>query len=134
MEISALFSVPAYQAAVHLPASLNSGAATGRGVPDVSGEADPDTGYRVVVDDKVEAIGGAVAPLWAGLFALINAAAGEAVGQPHATSYDHLAAFNDVRHGNNHLGRFAAQPRRGGTPAQGSALPGAPPWRSCSWR
>ena len=106
--VSALFPAPAYQAHVHLPASAVHGAAKGRGVPDVSGDADPDTGYRVVVDGKVEVIGGtsAVAPLWAGLFALINAAAAEPVGQPHATLYGHPAAFNDVRHGDNRSGKI----------------------------
>ena len=74
----------------------------------MSGDADPDTGYRVVVDGKVEVIGGtsAVAPLWAGLFALINAAAAEPVGQPHATLYGHPAAFNDVRQGDNRSGKI----------------------------
>ena len=105
--ISALFPVPAYQAHVHLPASADPGGAKGRGVPDVSGDADPNTGYRVVVDGKVEVIGGtsAVAPLWAGLFALINAAAGKPVGQPHAMLYGHSSAFNDVRHGDNRSGK-----------------------------
>lgn len=105
--VSVLFPIPAYQAHVRLPASANAGASKGRGVPDVSGDADPNTGYRVVVDGKVEVIGGtsAVAPLWAGLFALINAAAGKPVGQPHATLYGHLSAFNDVRHGDNRSGK-----------------------------
>jgi kumamolisin len=42
-----------------------------RGVPDVSGEADPQTGYYVRVDGINSVIGGtsAVAPLWAGLIA-----------------------------------------------------------------
>ena len=102
---SSLFPIPAYQAHVHLPASGDPGA-NGRGVPDVSGDADPDTGYRVVVDGRTEVIGGtsAVAPLWAGLFALINAAAGEPVGQPHVALYAHRSAFNDVRSGDNRSG------------------------------
>jgi kumamolisin len=43
-------------------------------VPDVAGNADPATGYRVIVDGKASVIGGtsAVAPLWAGLIALLN--------------------------------------------------------------
>ena len=104
--ISALFPVPAYQSHVPLPKSQFSGAGKGRGVPDVSGDADPDTGYRVVVDGKVEVIGGtsAVAPLWAGLFALINATAEKPVGQPHATLYAHQTVFNDVRYGDNRSG------------------------------
>ena len=104
--ISDLFPIPAYQAGVRLPASANPGGRVGRGVPDVAGDADPETGYRVVVDGQAQVIGGtsAVAPLWAGLFALINAAAGRPVGQPHATLYAHPAAFNDVRRGNNRAG------------------------------
>jgi hypothetical protein len=40
-----------------------------RGVPDVAGDADPNTGYVVRVDGQTGVIGGtsAVAPLWAGL-------------------------------------------------------------------
>ena len=104
--ISALFPVPAYQAHVRLPASANPGGSKGRGVPDVAGDADPNTGYRVMVDGQAQVIGGtsAVAPLWAGLFALVNAAAGKPVGQPHAALYAHAAAFNDVRHGDNRSG------------------------------
>jgi kumamolisin len=39
-----------------------------RGVPDVSGDADPETGYQVRIDGTNTVIGGtsAVAPLWAG--------------------------------------------------------------------
>ncbi len=101
--ISDLFPVPTYQSDVALPPSANSGAAPGRGVPDVAGDADPDTGYVVVVDGKSEVIGGtsAVAPLWAGLFALVNEAAGKPVGQPHAVLYANPSAFNDVKAGDN---------------------------------
>jgi kumamolisin len=43
-------------------------------VPDVAGDADPQTGYQIVLAGKELVIGGtsAVAPLWAGLIALIN--------------------------------------------------------------
>nr|WED68361.1 hypothetical protein PJ912_21490 [Pectobacterium colocasium] len=42
-----------------------------RGVPDVSGNADPETGYLVEVNGREGVVGGtsAVAPLWAGLLA-----------------------------------------------------------------
>ena len=101
--ISDLFPVPDYQDQVTLPPSANSGAAPGRGVPDVAGDADPDTGYVVVVDGQTEVIGGtsAVAPLWAGLFALVNENAGRPVGQPHAVLYANPGAFNDVSAGDN---------------------------------
>ena len=100
--ISDLFDVPAYQDGVTLPASVNVGR-KGRGVPDVAGDADPNSGYRVVVDGQAQVIGGtsAVAPLWAGLFALINQASGRSSGQPHATLYATPTAFRDVTSGNN---------------------------------
>ena len=49
-------------------------------MPDVAGDADPTTGYNVVVDGSITVIGGtsAVAPLWAGLTALLN----QSLGQP----------------------------------------------------
>ena len=49
-------------------------AAPRRGVPDVSANADPETGYRILLDDQWHIIGGtsAVAPLMAGLIARCN--------------------------------------------------------------
>src|SRR5262249_2252283 len=50
----------------------------GRGVPDVAGNADPATGYQVLVDGQRAVIGGtsAVAPLLAALTARLAQAAG----------------------------------------------------------
>ncbi|HEY3714618.1 MAG TPA: S53 family peptidase, partial [Jatrophihabitantaceae bacterium] len=79
--ISALFPVPAYQQGIDLPPSANAGAGPGRGVPDVAGNADPQSGYQVLVDGQSLVIGGtsAVAPLWAGLIARLNANLGTPV-------------------------------------------------------
>ena len=79
--ISDLFDIPGFQAGVALPASVNGGR-KGRGVPDVGGDAAPASGYSVVVDGQTEIVGGtsAVAPLWAGLTALINQKAANPVG------------------------------------------------------
>jgi len=79
--ISDLFAVPAFQSHVSLPASVNGGR-KGRGVPDVAGNAAPASGYNVVVDGQTEPVGGtsAVAPLWAGLTALISQKASQPVG------------------------------------------------------
>ena len=65
---------PAPKAKHHGPSSraLHHGDATlGRMVPDVAANADPQTGYQIVLDGKVQVFGGtsAVAPLYAGLFA-----------------------------------------------------------------
>ena len=100
--ISDLFDVPTYQDSVTLPPSVNAGR-VGRGVPDVAADADPNTGYRVVVDGQSQVIGGtsAVAPLMAGLFALINASVGRPSGQPHAVLYANPGVFRDTTSGNN---------------------------------
>ena len=64
------FSAPTFQA----PYLGEAPAAAKRGVPDVSANADPATGYRVMLDDQWYIIGGtsAVAPLMAGLIARCN--------------------------------------------------------------
>ena len=81
-----------------------------RGVPDVSGDADPETGYAVRIDGTNTVIGGtsAVAPLWAGLIARINATNGSPVGFINPTLYATPAALRDITQGNN--GDFAAGP------------------------
>jgi kumamolisin len=79
--ISDLFPVPSFQQNTTLPPSVNDGQ-TRRGVPDVAGDAAPSTGYSIVVNGRTEVVGGtsAVAPLWAGLTALINEGATAPVG------------------------------------------------------
>ena len=65
-----------------VPPSKNPGGRIGRGVPDVAGDADPETGYFVIVDGQEAVIGGtsAVAPLWAGLMVRFNQKLGASVG------------------------------------------------------
>jgi kumamolisin len=117
--ISDVFPLPSYQANAGVPKSAASGAGqggTGRGVPDVAGNADPLTGYRVVVDGKQQTFGGtsAVAPLWAGLIARLAQATGKRFGllQPmlYAGASANAAApgFNDIVEGNN--GAYKAGP------------------------
>jgi kumamolisin len=112
--VSEVFPKPAYQANVNVPVSVNPGHFAGRGVPDVSGDADPVTGYDVFVDGQASVIGGtsAVAPLWAGLTACINQMVGKRVGSMTSLVYSQLAAagntFHDVTNGNN--GTFSAKP------------------------
>jgi kumamolisin len=76
----------------------------------VSGDADPETGYNVRVDGNDAVIGGtsAVAPLWAGLIALINAASPSPLGFLNAKLYGTPAVCRDITSGNN--GAFAAAP------------------------
>lgn len=103
--VSAVFPLPAWQANANVPPSANPGGYVGRGVPDVAGDADPATGYQVLVDGQSMAIGGtsAVAPLWAGLLALANAKLGHSLGYLNPTLYgvNQSIAFHDITSGTN---------------------------------
>ncbi|MGA2834084.1 MAG: S53 family peptidase [Terracidiphilus sp.] len=76
-----------------------------RGVPDVAGDADPETGYKVQVDGQQLVIGGtsAVAPLWAGLIALLNEKLQTRTGliNPMLYDADESTCFRDITAGNN---------------------------------
>ncbi len=74
--ISTIWPIPSYQQPVATPgwAQLSLGSTTMRNVPDVSLNADPMTGYSIVVNGSWEIVGGtsAAAPLWAAYTALLN--------------------------------------------------------------
>jgi kumamolisin len=103
--VSVVFPVPSYQQNANIPQSANPGGTTGRGVPDIAGDADPDTGYKVRVDGETMTVGGtsAVAPLWAGLIALLNQSLGQPVGflQPFLYSAAGMAALHEITSGSN---------------------------------
>jgi len=119
--VSNFFPLPTWQANSNVPAPTVSGG--GRGVPDVSGDADPSTGYTIRVDGQTLPIGGtsAVAPLWAGLIAVANAQNGTSAGflQPALYAAKGKAAFNDITSGTNYQG----------TPVGFTAGPG---WDACT--
>ncbi len=101
--VSTKYPLPAWQKAAKVP---KVGTKTGRGVPDVSGDADPQTGYQVFVDGQAGVYGGtsAVAPLWAGLLALCNQRLGKPVGFLNALLYTQASArasLHDITTGNN---------------------------------
>jgi len=111
--ISNVFPLPSWQNAAHVPPSANPNHKVGRGVPDVAGDADPTTGYVTLVDGQSGVIGGtsAVAPLWAGLIALINESLGKPVGFINPLLYQNVstaADFRDITSGNN--GAYSAGP------------------------
>jgi kumamolisin len=111
--ISDVFPLPSYQDKSGVPPSVNPGNKTGRGVPDVAANADPDTGYSVRIDGENTVVGGtsAVAPLWAGLIACLNQALGKPVGFLNPTLYGFSASsgvFRDITSGNN--GAYSAGP------------------------
>ncbi|OOG51379.1 S53 family peptidase [Rhodanobacter sp. C01] len=107
--VSTVFALPSWQSTSKVPAAPNG--FVGRGVPDVAGNADPLTGYSVLVDGQSEVIGGtsAVAPLWAALVARLNQQLDHALGAANAALYGiGEAPFHDITQGNN--GSYAAGP------------------------
>ena len=109
--VSDVFAQPAYQSAAKVPDNVDTGK-PGRGVPDVCGDADPQTGYAIQVDGTAETVGGtsAVAPLWAALIVLLSEAFGAPVGYAQPRLYPLLgsAAFHDIISGSN--GAYSAGP------------------------
>jgi len=121
--VSGFFPLPDYQAGAHVPPVAGT-THVGRGVPDVAADADPATGYQVRVDGQNLVFGGtsAVAPLWAGLIALMNQKLGHPVGLLNPLLYGSLAGkglLNDVTSGNN--GAYTA--RAGWDPCTGWGTP-----------
>lgn len=108
--VSADFPLPTWQRSAGVPPSANPGAAPGRGVPDVAGDADPATGYRIRVDGTDTVVGGtsAVAPLWSALMALVAQRAGQPAGFVNPRLYQQPGAFRDITSGDN--GAYRAGP------------------------
>jgi kumamolisin len=111
---SAVFPLPSWQTSAGITGS-------GRGVPDVAGDAAPESGYNILVDGQREAVGGtsAVAPLWAALIALINQKKGSPVGFVNPALYPDIKDFRDITQGNN--GAYSAGP--GWDPCTGLGSP-----------
>jgi kumamolisin len=113
--VSDAFPLPDWQAAAGVPARSGS-SSTGRGVPDVAGNADPQTGYQILVDGQAIVVGGtsAVAPLWAGLLCRLAQLASRPLGLIQPTVYGgtspgaDVAGFRDITSGNN--GAYSAGP------------------------
>ncbi|HXX28773.1 MAG TPA: S53 family peptidase [Terriglobales bacterium] len=106
--VSGVFSLPDYQQQANVPTAPNPAGFKGRGVPDVTGDGDPDTGYDILVDGQKEQVGGtsAVAPLWAALIALINQKLNGRVGFVNPQLYalaSGSGALHDITVGNNRV-------------------------------
>jgi len=113
---STLFPVQAFQiGAPAPPEGTTSG--TGRMVPDVTGDADPNTGYNMFVHGSAAVVGGtsAVAPLYAGLFASFGAK----LGFVTPALWQNQGDFNDITVGSN--GFYYAAP--GPDPCSGIGSP-----------
>jgi kumamolisin len=93
---STVFARPAWQASDVTQAK--------RGVPDVAGDADPETGYNILVDGQQMVVGGtsAVAPLWAALALLLSQKLNRRLGFISQSLYTQDASdFRDITVGNN---------------------------------
>lgn len=111
--VSRMFPLPSYQKTAGVPPAADPAGPVMRGVPDVSGDAAPATGYRIVCDGTsfpdptqgIPPVGGtsAVAPLWAGLIARINQGLNKPAGFLHPLLYTAPAnaTFRDVTQGDN---------------------------------
>ncbi|GAC1414334.1 MAG: S53 family peptidase [Candidatus Velthaea sp.] len=106
--ISALNPKPPIQRAIDI---------SGRGVPDIAGDADPTTGFQILVPagphgkSALQLIGGtsAVAPLYAALAARLEQNLGRPLGDLQRAIYSAPPSdFNDITSGNN--GSFKAAP------------------------
>lgn len=130
--VSRFFPLPSYQTNAHVPPATNPAGPVMRGVPDVSGNAASESGYRVLCDGQefpdaakqLPGIGGtsAVAPLWAGLIALLAQSLGAKLGWIHPQLYalaPSTGAFHDITSGNN--GDYKAVP--GWDPCTGLGRP-----------
>jgi kumamolisin len=109
---STFFPVQSFQIGAPKPP-----AGLGRMVPDVTANADPNTGYEIVVYGQSQVIGGtsAVAPLYAGLFASF----GKKLGFVTPSMYLNSDAFVDITRGSN--GTYSA--RRGPDACSGLGAP-----------
>lgn len=104
--VSRAIPLPTWQSGAGVPPDVDPGRFRGRGVPDVAGNADPETGYRVLVDGQAAVFGGtsAVAPLWGALLLVCSAQLGRRLGFLNPLIYSQIAAegaFRDITQGDN---------------------------------
>jgi kumamolisin len=103
-------TLPSWQANAGVgPRAGTQPATYGRGVPDVAGDADPTTGYRIYQGGQAQVVGGtsAVAPLWSALIARLAQATGQRFGLIQPLLYAGISpgtevpGCRDITSGNN---------------------------------
>jgi pseudomonalisin len=97
--LSLLEAEPGYQSGVG-----GSNLGVRRGVPDVAFDADPNSGFNVIVGGQNTVVGGTSgsSPSWLGIWARAQAAHGGTLGFANATIYAEPAtSFNDIEIGTN---------------------------------
>jgi kumamolisin len=109
--ISTVWSIPSWQKNVISSSSTFLGSTTMRNVPDVSLDADPNTGYAIYLSGSWTEFGGTscAAPLWAAFTALVNqqreAEGLSDLGFPNPALYalgvtsDYSSDFHDIADG-----------------------------------
>jgi subtilase family serine protease len=133
---SIFFATPSYQQT--LPTSVQALLNHRRGVPDVAGDADPDTGLAVYLPGGWTLGGGtsASAPLWAAFMAIANQMAGHPLGFINTALYKLAASgayaqdFHDIVVGNNTVNLHGVQVQgypavQGWDPVTGLGTPNA---------
>lgn len=120
--ISEFFQRPGYQSDAGVPLCINPPKFKGRGLPDLAGNADYATGYKVLVDGHWAVIGGtsAVAPLYAGLIARLNQVSGNSYGFINPVLYSNPSVCRNIVQGNN----ITARPKLG--------YKAGPGWNACA--
>jgi len=124
---SNIFPIPVWQKSTSVAKQAKKYKKTGRGVPDVASDADPETGFLVLVNGKYGVGAGTSAspPVWAGLIARINEKLGRALGfinpmlYQSAAAFEKAGAFHAITRGNN--GFYHAGP--GWNPCTGYGTP-----------
>ncbi len=118
--ISARFTpAPSYQANAKLP-NRNGTNTPGRGIPDLAGNASENSGYVQFINGQSQPVGGtsAVAPLYAGLIAIINANLKSPVGFLNPLLYSANGVFRDIDGppgpANNSFGKVTGYPASAG--------------------
>jgi kumamolisin len=103
--ISDVFPLPSWQQNIGVPPSVND-SHIGRGIPDVAGNADPESGYLININGQSYPIGGtsAVSPLYAGLIARINSILKNPAGYLNPKLYNYgqkplMHVFRDINDG-----------------------------------
>lgn len=113
--VSDLFDLPRWQADAGVPPRFGR-SESGRGLPDVSANADSLTGYQILMNGQLGFVGGtsAAAPLWAALVCRLSQSLGRPLGLLAPLVYRDLttgqvtAGFRDIVAGDN--GAYAADP------------------------
>lgn len=113
--VSDVYALPSWQKAASEVKRAGTGT-FGRGVPDVAGDAAPQSGYRVLCDGTEQVVGGtsAVAPLWAALTARLAQGLERSPGWLAPALYAGVEpgapaeGFRDITSGNN--GAYQAGP------------------------